>query len=183
MQLCNELRMNPGTGGGVSAYSRIMSIFMQQRFLNHYDQPSVRLDRDQSVYFARPDGRYHSWLLRCLSPALLSLPYGYYRELRKLHGVNLSPECNKSGSRFSFSHVTVIVTWPIHSWNFLFQNTVFLNANISFLAIQSIDNSSANPSRSPAQIASYLSVIASFGSILVGLLLAQPHRARPRETA
>jgi len=44
---------------------------------------------------------------------------------------------------------------------------VLLNGNVGFLAIQSVDmkNSSA------AQISSYLSIVASVGSILLGLLL------------
>lgn len=63
------------------------------------------------------------------------------------------------------------------------QNTVLLNANVAFLAIQSIDNFSGHPGRSPAQIASFLSIVASFGSIILGLVLARKHRAKARDTA
>jgi hypothetical protein len=48
------------------------------------------------------------------------------------------------------------------------QATVLLNANVGFLAINSVDVSG----RSPAQIASYMSLVASLGSILLGLLLS-----------
>ena len=53
-----------------------------------------------------------------------------------------------------------------------------LNANVAFLAIQSVDQISENnnPDRSPAQIASYLSIIASIGSIILGLLLIRQNR-------
>lgn len=60
---------------------------------------------------------------------------------------------------------------------------MLLNANVAFLAIQSIDNSSDSPGRSPAQIASFLSIVASFGSIILGLVLARKHRAKAKDTA
>ncbi len=48
------------------------------------------------------------------------------------------------------------------------QATVLLNANVAFLAIQSVDDASADGGRSSAQIASYVSMIASIGSIILG---------------
>ncbi|KAK7023181.1 hypothetical protein R3P38DRAFT_3537281 [Favolaschia claudopus] len=61
----------------------------------------------------------------------------------------------------------------------LMNATVVLNANVAFLAIQSVDNNGAiAPNRSPAQISSYLSILASIGSIVVGLLLTNYHRGR-----
>ena len=58
---------------------------------------------------------------------------------------------------------------------------VMLNANVAFLAIQSVDVN-ANAYRSPAQISSYLSVIANIGSIALGLLLLRQNRTKGRET-
>ena len=63
-----------------------------------------------------------------------------------------------------------------------FQATVMLNANVAFLAIQSVDVNS-NPYRSPAQISSYLSVVANIGSIILGLLLLRQNRTKSKETA
>ncbi len=60
------------------------------------------------------------------------------------------------------------------------QATVLLNANIAFLAIQSIDDSSVDKGRSPAQVASYVSTIMSVGSIILGLLLLQKYRHKNR---
>jgi hypothetical protein len=57
-----------------------------------------------------------------------------------------------------------------------------LNVNVAFLAIQSVDVG-ADPYRSPAQIYSYLSVIANVGSIILGLLLVRHNRTKSRETA
>jgi hypothetical protein len=50
-----------------------------------------------------------------------------------------------------------------------------LNANLAFLAIQSVDVN-RNPYRSPAQTFSYLSVTANIGSIVLGLLLMRHNR-------
>jgi hypothetical protein len=60
---------------------------------------------------------------------------------------------------------------------------VLLNANVAFLAIQSVDEATTLPQRSPAQIGSYLSVIATLGSIILGLFLARKHRVKPKESA
>jgi hypothetical protein len=62
------------------------------------------------------------------------------------------------------------------------QATVMLNANVAFLAIQSVDVND-DPYRSPAQISSYLSVIANIGSIILGLLLMRQNRTKSKETA
>jgi hypothetical protein len=54
------------------------------------------------------------------------------------------------------------------------QATVLLAANVSFLAIPSVDN--GPDVRSPSQIASYLSVLTSVASIITGLLLIGQYR-------
>jgi len=56
----------------------------------------------------------------------------------------------------------------------LILSTVLLNANVAFLAIPSVDNGSNH--RTPSQIASYMSVVASIGSIITGLLLIRGRR-------
>ena len=50
------------------------------------------------------------------------------------------------------------------------QATVMLTSNVGYLAIQSVDID-MNAARSAGQIASYLSVVANIGSIVLGLLL------------
>jgi hypothetical protein len=57
-----------------------------------------------------------------------------------------------------------------------------LNANVAFLAIQTVDVNN-HPYRSPAQISSYLSIIANIGSIVLGLLLMRQNRTKSKETA
>ena len=50
-----------------------------------------------------------------------------------------------------------------------------LNANVAFLAIQSVDSSGPVGHRSSAQRASYLSIVNSVGAIILGLLLVREH--------
>jgi len=58
---------------------------------------------------------------------------------------------------------------------------VLLNANVAFLAIPSVDPGDRN--RSPTQLASYLSIVASVGSVVTGLLLLRQHRTKPQDSA
>ena len=58
---------------------------------------------------------------------------------------------------------------------------MLLNANVAFLAIPSVDP--GNRTRTPSQLASYLSIITSVGSIVIGLLLLRQHRTKPQDSA
>ena len=58
----------------------------------------------------------------------------------------------------------------IDTFQFL-QGSVFLTANVAFLAIPGIDP--GGRLCTPAQLASYLSIITSLGSVVTGLLLPQ----------
>ena len=61
------------------------------------------------------------------------------------------------------------------------QATVLLNANVAFLAIPSVDNGDGRVTA--AMICSYLSIVTSTGSILLGLLLVRQHRVKSKDTA
>lgn len=63
------------------------------------------------------------------------------------------------------------------------QGTVLLNANVAFLAIQSVDEATADSTRSPAQILSFLSVVSSIGSVIIGLMLARKNKVKHKEGA
>ena len=83
-----------------------------------------------------------------------------------------------NGKSLLYMYVYTICLWC--SWLIicLFFNvkaTVLLNANIAFLAIQSVDSSSVMGHRSNAQIASYLSAVTSLGAIVLGLILVREH--------
>ncbi|KAJ3829533.1 hypothetical protein F5880DRAFT_1521865 [Lentinula raphanica] len=171
--LSNNLRKNPGTGG-VSALSRLMYIFARLRFVHFHGQPAARLDRDQSVHEEAWKRNRRPWWMKWLSPVFFSTPDLYYRILLGIWVDDLVHE--SSWAEF--------MDKMRNEWQQLaLFNTVLLNANVAFLAIQSIDNSSNSPGRSPAQIASFLSTVASFGSIILGLLLANTHRAKAEDSA
>jgi len=55
---------------------------------------------------------------------------------------------------------------------------VLLNANVAFLAIQSVDSSGNAAKRSFVQRSSYCSIVASIGTIVIGLLLARQHHTK-----
>ncbi|KAJ3901872.1 hypothetical protein F5879DRAFT_806447, partial [Lentinula edodes] len=144
------------------------------RFLHFYGEPGARLDRDQSVHYKAHHHHRRPWWMRSLSPALFSVPDLYYGILSNLWVDGLVHEAAWAD----------FVGKMNEEWQQLILfNTVLLNANVAFLAIQSIDNSSDSPGRSPAQIASFLSIVASFGSIILGLVLARKHRAKAKDTA
>ena len=52
---------------------------------------------------------------------------------------------------------------------------------MAFLAIPSVDP--GGHTRSPAQLASYISVVTSIGSVAIGLLLLRQHRTNPKDAA
>ena len=71
----------------------------------------------------------------------------------------------------------------IGSNTILGQATVMLNANVAFLAIPSVDNGTDASFRSPTQLASYFSIVASVGSIILALLLSRQIRTtKARDT-
>jgi hypothetical protein len=61
-----------------------------------------------------------------------------------------------------------------------------LSVNVGFLAIPGVvptNNNNSLISSTPSEIVSYLSLIASVGSIVVGLLLVRHHRTKQEEDA
>ena len=58
---------------------------------------------------------------------------------------------------------------------------MLLIANAAFLAAPNVDL--GNRDRTPVQLTSYLSIITSIGSIVIGLLLLRQHRTKPQEAA
>ncbi|THU81734.1 hypothetical protein K435DRAFT_735315 [Dendrothele bispora CBS 962.96] len=155
----------------VAPFSRLMHIFCRHRFRHFHGQPTARLDSDRSIYKTQ---KRNSWLMVLLSPLLFSVPDGYYRRLDRSYVDGVINQ------RVWADFWTEIST----EWNqLIILGTVVLNANVAFLAIQSVDASSASPGRSAAQLCSYLSVISSIGSILFGLFLNQTANVNPKKAA
>ncbi|KAJ7591053.1 hypothetical protein C8J56DRAFT_934551 [Mycena floridula] len=160
--LTNTMRKSASQGLPGSTCS-----FFRQRFYDFQGHPAVRLDRTLSVHGIPVLKR--SLLITLLSPLLFSAPDVHYRSLQKIWVDRLV----HSGAWAQF----------MNKLNSEWCATVLLTANVSFLAIQSVDAASENLSRSAAQISSYISVISSTGCIILGLLLIRQNRTKAKETA
>jgi len=100
-----------------------------------------------------------------------------------------APELHLSGLESVYTDFVIcqhrwaqFITTLQDDWKeFILYGTVLLNANVAFLAIPSVDP--GNRFRTPSQLASYLSIITSVGSTVVGLLLLRYHRTKPQDSA
>ncbi|TFK73482.1 hypothetical protein BDN72DRAFT_183056 [Pluteus cervinus] len=167
-----RLRQNVDGRSSVSTtvIGRLMHVFERQKFNNFHGEPGARLDRDHSVY--ESDRRAQSWLIEFCSPLLF---YGPSVHLRDLDSVWFD------GLMYHAAW-TRLMKKLIDDWqDYILFATVLLNANVAFLAIQSVDTHTDPKFRSPAQIASYLSIIASIGCVILGLLLVAQCRMNGQE--
>ena len=145
----------------------------------------ARLNRNQSIH---PE-KQKTLLMRVISPFLL---YGAEAHLRRLQEMTTDSVVNEVLWKEMLGRITDewrdfiiyvrLYNFAHHSTsksqisNILYvQATVLLNANVAFLAIQSVDNSGPVGRRSSAQKASYLSIVNSVGTIILGLLLVREH--------
>ncbi|KAK7026848.1 hypothetical protein VNI00_015390 [Paramarasmius palmivorus] len=170
--MVNEIQKNAESSKCVSVYSKLMYLFARHRFCNFHGQPAARLDRDRSVYYGPSYKAPRTLFLRILSPLLFYAPSTYRRALDKLwvdgflHATSWNDFINDMNTEWQ---------------QLILLGTVVLNANVAFLAIQSVDEDTPSPNKSPAQIASYLSVMASIGSIIIGLMLTRKNKANSKE--
>ncbi|KAJ7892383.1 hypothetical protein B0H13DRAFT_1886822 [Mycena leptocephala] len=73
---------------------------------------------------------------------------------------------------------SIIFTVQISDHSPTMKATVLLNANVAFLALPTVNDGVKISMRSAGQIASYISVVASLGSVIVGLTLLHQNRKR-----
>ncbi|KAJ7359247.1 hypothetical protein DFH08DRAFT_686330, partial [Mycena albidolilacea] len=147
---------------------RLMHIFSRSRVYHFHGEPGARLNADQSVH----DRHKQTMFIKILSPLLFYAPNFH---LSRLHTI-------------SIDGLIRYREWPeffmgLNSeWGeFILYATVVLTANVAFLAIQSVDSDGNNVhNRSPTQLSSYLSILTSIGSIIMGLLLGNHHRDQVR---
>ncbi|KAG2342328.1 hypothetical protein BDR05DRAFT_358684 [Suillus weaverae] len=133
---------------------RIMHTFCRNQYLNFHGQPCARLSVDQTV---RGWSYKPSIYMTIFAPLLCMAPVAHVRSLHTSFVDDLA----------STSEWKIFITrlnGQLQNLNLL--GTVLLGANVGFLAIQSVD---AGAGRSPTQIASYISLVLSFGSISLGL--------------
>lgn len=153
--------------GTSASFGRLMYFFTRGRFYNRYGQSSARLDRNRSVHGQKTLVR--SPLVRLLSPILF---YGPDAHLQSIQDIWVD--------RLLHKHAWTLFTDKIaNEWmQATVYATVLLNANVAFLAIQSVDWTSDSPRRSPAQIASYVSIATDIGCVLLGQLLLRRTKGR-----
>ncbi|KAJ7512644.1 hypothetical protein B0H11DRAFT_1946655 [Mycena galericulata] len=158
--------------GASCLVGRLMHVFVRARVYNFHGEPGARLNVDQSVY---GKVRKRTLLISLLSPLLFYAPDFHLVGLYTIYTDGLIRD--RGWSEF--------ITRLNSEWQeFTLYGTVVLNANVAFLSIQSVDqDGNAVPTRSPAQISSYLSILTSIGAVIIGLLLVKQNRNRDAVTA
>ncbi|KAF9458542.1 hypothetical protein BDZ94DRAFT_1301128 [Collybia nuda] len=146
---------------------RFMSHLCHSRFHNFYGQYGARLARSIPIRGLPP--RRWSNLIKMLSPLLFSAPNVHLKVMEELWVDKLTLKV--PWSKF---FTQIVGEWKAHTVN----ASILLNANVALLAIPSNDPGDDMKvfSRTPTQIASYLSVVASSASMLLGLLLLRQYQ-------
>ncbi|KAA1472057.1 hypothetical protein DENSPDRAFT_838208 [Dentipellis sp. KUC8613] len=160
----------PGNVTIIAGLARLMNFFYYWKYVNFHGQRGARLSREQSIHGTKPQ---RTFLITALSPLLFWAPEAHLRDLEQIY-VDFQLH-DKTWGRF--------IKKLQNEWNeFVVFSTILLNANVAFLAIPSVmilqDNNTLL--NSPAQIASYLSIATSIGSIVLGLLLIRQNRTASR---
>ncbi|KAG1831950.1 hypothetical protein DFJ58DRAFT_671222, partial [Suillus subalutaceus] len=138
--------------------------FRHCQYLNYHGQQSARLSRDQTVHGDSYEER--SVMMRRLAPLLFNAPYEHVRSLHKLYVDSI---VNQLDWR------TFVQKLNAEMQDFNLLATVLLSVNVGFLAIQSVDSGGGH---SLSQVTSYVSVISSFGSMLLGVNIARQSYTR-----
>ncbi|KAG0695931.1 hypothetical protein DFH29DRAFT_953418 [Suillus ampliporus] len=143
---------------------RIMYAFSRNHFINSHGESSVRHSFEQTVHPYTP-----SPLVIVLAPFLFFDPVVLVRDMHATFVDNMP-----SSERWNAFNLKLSAQFQDTN----LQATVLLGANVGFLAINSIDVSG----RSPTQVASYMSLVASLGSMIIGLLLVSHARTLSQGT-
>lgn len=139
--------------------ARMMNHFRHCQYLNYHGQQGARLSRDQTVHGDSYEKR--SVMMKCLAPLLFNAPYEHIRSLQRLYVDSIV-------NQLDWRTFVQKLNAEMQAFNLL--ATVLLSVNVGFLAIQSVDNGRGY---SLSQVASYVSVISSFGSMLLGVNIAR----------
>ncbi|KIY64263.1 hypothetical protein CYLTODRAFT_358653, partial [Cylindrobasidium torrendii FP15055 ss-10] len=172
LNLADSIRVNVTDGhairpGMASSLFRFMYIFACQRFIHFYGEPNARLERNISVYKKNKADRRRTMFITILAPLLFFEPRGHVRSIQKFW-----VDGTINDAAFERFIEKLLIEWQ----DLILVDTVLLNANVAFLAIQSVDEGTYKPQRSAAQLASYVSVVTVMGSLIIGLLLVRQNR-------
>ena len=167
------------------------------RFLYFHGQKMARLDKHQTVH--DEPKRARSFFITLLSPLLFLAPEIHLQEIEKLWTdeiiIDAAWKAFVPKLLEEWQELILLVCCRTASSHqvtrTIFQSTVMLSANVGFLAIPGVVMSTLNDNitsasqvvifTSPAQIASYMSMEASVGSIVIGLLLVRHNRSKQKE--
>ncbi|KAH0579359.1 hypothetical protein H2248_003499 [Termitomyces sp. 'cryptogamus'] len=153
---------------------RFMQLIIKDRFINYHGQYGARLNFSQSIHSNNPPE--NTWFFTIVSLLLLSAPNVHLKSLNELWVDQITLK-----ARWVKFFVKMNSQWGEH----IVHASILLNANVAFLAIPSNDpsnNTTLQSTRTAAQIASYLSIVTSFASMLLALLLVRQHKAKERES-
>jgi len=174
---CSDLYETPKSRIPIrcTTVTRLLSFFAHWRFLYYHGQKNARLDKHQTVH--DEPKRERTFFITLLSPVLFLAPEVHLQEIGKLWT----------------DEIIIDAAWKnfvprlLDEWQeLILLSTVMFSANVFFLAIPGVVISTLDASQvimftSPAQIASYMSMEASVGSIVIGLLLARHNRSKQKE--
>lgn len=156
-------------GFSACVVGRLMGFFTSSRFLNFYGQRGARLTNDQTIYVSQ---QKRTLLIKASCVFLFYVPDLYLRGLNSVY----------TDSIFYQHRWAEFITWLMADWTgSILYCVVLLVANVVFLAVPSVDP--GNRTRTAAQLASYLSVITSIGSIVIGLFLLRWHGNKPQDSS
>ncbi|KAG6913695.1 hypothetical protein DXG01_004858 [Tephrocybe rancida] len=144
------------------------TLAVKDRFINYHGQFTARLNYSQSIY-SKKQAYKRTMFIKIFSPLLFAAPDVHLKIFDELWVDEVTLK-----ARWTAFFIKLNSQWGEH----IFHASILLNANVAFLAIPSNDpsnNSSAlHTARTAAQIASYVSVVTTFASMMLALLL-DPH--------
>ncbi|KAG9313442.1 hypothetical protein JVU11DRAFT_5764 [Chiua virens] len=142
---------------------RIMREFYHTYFLHFHGEDCARLDLDQTIY----GWQYHpSLLMSTVTPLLFMTPMHNVRQLHKIYVDDIVN--GETWNKFVDKLNTELKETSVLA-------TVLLNANVSFLQV-------LGEVPSPQQYLTYLSLVASVASIILGLVFMGHSRTGARTT-
>ncbi|KAG9313444.1 hypothetical protein JVU11DRAFT_5766 [Chiua virens] len=161
-------RIDPEKSGkrGHSAIiiGRIMHIFYNSYFLNFYGEDCARLNFDQTIH----GWRYHpSVFMTTFAPFLFMVPVSNVRLLHKIF-------VDEIASKEKWNMFITKLNSQLQETSVL--ATVLLNANVGFLPKES------GMGASPSEFLSYMSLVASMASIILGLVFMGHSRTDARSS-
>ncbi|KAL4071433.1 hypothetical protein V8B97DRAFT_469435 [Scleroderma yunnanense] len=169
LSLLENMNSNPEDDEGHSAsiFGRIMVIFYSNYYDNFHGEQCARLNFSQSVH----GWKYHpSKRMKICAPLFFFSPI---TSVRHLHTIFVDGIASKERWNVFVNQLTS----HLQDTNLL--ATVLLNGNVGFLGIHSVDSGNGVSLR---QIVSYLSLIASFASIMLGLVFVRHSRTDSRNS-